>query len=88
MENETILQNDKLNADTFKVDFCNIVKNISIPKDPCFEDQTSNLCADRVKASIEKYKYHPSIICIKDTLKAFDDFQNKQKSYEVTFFDM
>ena len=38
----------------------------SIPKDPCFEDQTLNLRADRIKASIEKYKDHLSIICVKD----------------------
>ena len=64
MENQTVLQNNKLAADTFNEYFCYIVKNLYIPKRPCFEDQTSNLCGDRLKASIEKYKDHPSIICI------------------------
>ena len=45
----------------------------SIPKDPCFEDQTSNLRADRVKASIEKYKDHLSIICIKDKISSINN---------------
>ena len=42
----------------------------SIPKDLCFEGETSNLRADRVKASIEKYKDHLSIICIKDKISS------------------
>lgn len=39
VENETILQKDKLIADIFNNYFCNIVKNLSIPKDPSFEDR-------------------------------------------------
>ena len=45
----------------------------SIPKDPCFEDQTSNLRADRVKASIKKYKDHLSIIGIKDKISSINN---------------
>ena len=73
LENETIFQNDKLIVDTFNKDFCNIVKKLSIPKDPCFEDQTSNIFTDRVKASIKKYKDHPSIICIKDKISSINN---------------
>ena len=42
----------------------------SIPKDLCFEGETSNLRADRVKASIEKYKDHLSIIYIEDKISS------------------
>ena len=48
-ENETDFQKDKFIVDTFNKYFCNIVKKLYIPKDTCFEDQTSNLGADRVK---------------------------------------
>ena len=73
VENETIRQNDKLIAHTFNKYFYNIVKNITIPKDPCFEDQKSNLCADSVKASIEKYQDYPSKICIKDKISSMNN---------------
>ena len=55
VENETILQNNKSITDIFNKYFCNIAKNLSISKDPCFEDQHLNFCVDRVKAAIEKY---------------------------------
>ena len=54
VENKTIFQNDKLVVDTFNKYFCIFFKKLSIPKDLCFEDQTSNLRADSVKASIKK----------------------------------
>ena len=57
-----LFRNDKLIACALNKYLCNIFKNLSIPKDPCFEDQTSNSCTDRVKASIVKYKDHPIII--------------------------
>ena len=34
----TVFQNGKWIADIFKKYFCNIVKKLSIPKDPCSED--------------------------------------------------
>ena len=63
IKNERILQNNKLIANTFINYFCNI-KNM--PKDLYFEEQTSNVCVDRTKASIEKCKDHPSIGYIKE----------------------
>ena len=46
---------------------------LSIPKDACFENQSSTLCADKIKASIEKCKNHPSIICIKDKVSSVNN---------------
>ena len=51
----------------------NIAEDLSIPKDTWFEIQSSNLCADKVKASIEKCKDHPSIICIKDKVSSVNN---------------
>ena len=73
IENDTIFQNNKLFADTFNKYFCDIVEDISFPKDPCLEDQTSNLCADRVKASIKIYKDHPSIIFIENKISSMNN---------------
>ena len=70
VENEAILQNDKLIVHTFNYYFCNIVKHLSVPKDPCFEDQTSNF---RVKTSIEKCKDHPNIIFSKDKISSINN---------------
>ena len=50
--------------------FVILLKNLSVPKDRYSEDQFSNLRADRVKASVKKYKDHPSIICIKDKISS------------------
>ena len=33
-----------------------IFKNLSTSRDACFEEQTSNLCAYELKASIEEYE--------------------------------
>ena len=57
VENERILQNHKLIANTFNKYFCFIVKNISIPRSLSIEEQTPNSC---VKTSINKYKDHQS----------------------------
>lgn len=54
VENETILQNDKSVAGTFYNYFRNIFKNLSFPIGPCFEEQTSNLCLDKIKTCVEK----------------------------------
>ena len=37
-------------------------------KDLYFEEQTSNVCIDRTKASIEKCEDHPSIGYIKEKI--------------------
>ena len=84
IEKETILQNDKLIADTFHKYFSNIVKNIFIPKDPCFEDETTNLCAYRVKAFIKKYKHHPNINFIKDKIS---NMNNPNFSFNCVSFE-
>ena len=61
-----------------------LLKKLYIPKDAYSEDQFSNLRADWGKASIEKYKDHPSIICIKDKISSnnpkfsFDLFRLKR----------
>lgn len=68
VENEIFLQNDKLIANIFNNYFCKIAKYLSIQKDLCFSEQSSNTCAERVKHSIEKYKDHPSTDCIKDKI--------------------
>ena len=64
IEYETIFQNNKLTANTFNKYFRNIIEKLSVPKDPCSDEQFLNFHADRVNAYIEKYKDHPSIICI------------------------
>ena len=64
-KNERILQNNKQIANTFINYFCNI-KNM--PKDLYFEEQTSNVCVGRTKASIEKCKDHPSVGYIKEKI--------------------
>ena len=68
LENGTVLQNGNLIADTFNNCFCDIIKNLSIPKDSYFKEQTSNLYVNRVKGSIEKYKDHPSTVCLIDKI--------------------
>ena len=47
-------------------------------------DQISNLRADRVKAFIEKYKNHPSMICIKDKISSII---NPKFSFNFVSFD-
>ena len=58
-----------------------MLKKLSVPKDCFSEDQPSNLRADMVKVSIEKYKDHPSIICIKDKISS-----NNPKFSFILFF--
>ena len=77
LENETIVQNDKLIVDTFNKYFCNIVKkNLSIPKTPVLK---INFQIYVLKASIEKYKDHPSIICFEDSNNPKLSFNFKSK---------
>ena len=44
------------------------------------------------KKGIETSKHYPTlkkvVNLLKDTLKAFDNFKNKQKMYEAMFFEM
>ena len=70
---KNVLQSEKLITGTFNNYFCNIVKNLSITKYSYFENQTSNLCADRVNCSIKKYKGHPRIICTKDKISSMNN---------------
>ena len=52
---------------------------------------TRKFFSDLIKKDYVAYSYEidPDRKCwLKDTLKAFDDFKNKQKSVEVMFFDM
>ena len=66
--------------------FCNIVKNLSIPKYLSIEDQTSHLSADSEKVSNEKYKDHSSIICIKNKISSMNNptFSHNFVSFEQT----
>ena len=53
--------------------FCNIGKNLPIPKYPSIEDQTLYLSPDREKVSVEKYKDHSSKICIKNKISSMNN---------------
>ena len=57
--------------------------------DPCSEDQFSNLHADRIKASIKKYRNYPSKICIKDKISSNNPkFSFNFVSFEQTLDDI
>lgn len=90
VENETILQNDKLIADSFNNCFCNIVKNQSVPKDPFFEEQTSNLFEDEVKAlkiqRTSKHSLHQNKILNTNNLKfTFNNFVSFEQSLDEIY---
>ena len=68
--NEKFFQKAKLIAILSTSTSVTLLKKLYIPKDPCSEDQFSNLRADRVIAFIGKYNDHPSIICIKDKISS------------------
>lgn len=96
VENETILQNDKLIADSFNNCFCNIVKNQSVPKDPFFEEQTSNLFEDEVKAlkiqRTSKHSLHQNKILNTNNLKftfvsfeqSLDEIKKTSQTTDIT----
>ena len=51
---------------------------------PSIEDQTSNLSAGSEKVSVEKYKDHSSIICVKNN---FSSMNNPTFSYNFVSFE-
>ena len=61
-----------------------LLKNLSVSKGPSFDDQILNLRADRAKASIEKYKNHLSIICIKGKISSII---NPKFSFNFVLFE-
>ena len=67
IENEVIIYDDNVVAETFNEFFVNAVKNLDIEIDSRFISNTENI-DDPILKSIEEYKFHPSIIKIKESL--------------------
>ena len=68
LENNTLITEDKLVADTFNHFFSNIVPNLHIKEN---EDIliNSNTIENPINKAILKFSYHPSIMKIKDNVK-------------------
>ena len=66
--NEVTLSNDEEIAETLNKYFCNIAKNLSLPKNPSVNEPSVELFTDPVILALEKYKDHPSITSIKNKM--------------------
>ena len=66
--NEVTLSNDEEIAETLNKYFCNIAKNLSLPKNPSINEPSVELFTDPVILALEKYKDHPSITSIKNKM--------------------
>ena len=69
VEKNELIQNDQEIADELTTFFKDTVKNLNINENPYITNQVSDDSLDPVEKCINKYKFHPSILLIKNRIK-------------------
>ena len=65
VEDDNITENDKNTASIWNEFFSNIITNLGIPK-YTEREQGSHIIGDPVMKAVMKYRFHPSIVAIKE----------------------
>ena len=72
VEKNELIQNDQEIANELNTLFKDTASNLNINENPYIIDQVSDDSLDPIEKCIDKYKFHPSILYIKNRIK----FQN------------
>ena len=75
VEKNELIQNDQEIANELNTFFKDTVSNLNINENPYIINQVSDDSLDPVEKCINKYKFHPSILLIKNQIK--NCFQNE-----------
>ena len=73
VENEEVISNDQLNAESFNNFFIDAVSSLAIEENQALLDDVHDV-TDPVKKSIQKFRNHPSIIDIKKNVSVTSKF--------------
>ena len=80
-DNNEIISDDDVIAETFNDFFANAVKNLNIHIDPEFLSKTDGI-EDPIVKAVEKFKNHPSIVKIKEVNANMENFTFKCASIQ------
>ena len=69
VEKNELIQNDQEIANELNTSFKDTVKNLNINENPYITNQVSDDSLDPVEKCINKYKFHPSMLLIKNRIK-------------------
>ena len=69
VEKNELIQNDQEIANELSTFFKDTVKNLNINENPYMTNQVSDDSLDPVEKCINKFKFHPSILLIKNRIK-------------------